>query len=638
MLRNYRPDTILMNNMDWRYSEFVRTNVRYGSQDCHYDKPTLQFYQNILLNGGICGRRAFFGRFILRAFGIPTMGHPTRGHGALCRWSGGPKHGSWTVNLGPGWGHGWTTKTYYNQDTDFLSSITARQYEEEYWNVKRAQWIGDLFGEKRIYGDSELQQQQEKDGGDDAAATNFWNKLSLKIQKTIIENNENNNKGEKKKEHDDETTATKVTTMMEKLLATPVKKESITYNDQDGCIVVPSSAYSSIQSKNDVLVMRSFDEEYGQQLYMAPFYPQGESIIRGGSYKNDETKCRTGARGRAAGMGKYPNFGFRVAVSIPTDEDVHNDDDGGTGTCRPESDGTWRLRCDDETTLELVYIKPGTFIMGGNKDKETKFECIELPEHTVQLTKGYYMGKYPVTQAQFKAVMGLNPSKSTIDPNCPVDDMAETDCRNFCDKLSEITGQDVRLPTEAEWEYACRGGTTSTYFWGEDPARLPEYAWCIHNSGKTSHPVGQLLPNPFGLYDMIGNVIERVADRYEGSYFAKCAEKGTVVDPTGANPGKASIVEYKIKVPKSCNYAITALVVTANEKQRLRVSTKLPTSSKIPEDDEGQIINLPFTLGLWQETEPVILHLEEGETTLRFWRDKPPQYGIAIKKFTIKPV
>ena len=100
MLRNYRPDHIYNSNEGWRYVSIVGSDVKYGSGNVKYDRPELQRYQNILMNGGVCGRRAFIGRFILRAFGIPTIARPSRGHGALAHWT--PK--GWVVNLGGGWG------------------------------------------------------------------------------------------------------------------------------------------------------------------------------------------------------------------------------------------------------------------------------------------------------------------------------------------------------------------------------------------------------------------------------------------------------------------------------------------------------------------------------------------------------
>jgi hypothetical protein len=147
MLRNYRPDIIFDADYAWRYVNAVRTDVKYGSSDQKYDRPSLQYYQNIIMNGGVCGRRAFFGRFILRAFGIPSTARPQQGHGALIHWT----PAGWVPCLGGGWGSGWTT-TRYNGDLDFLANAQARATGESFMQVKRAQWIGDVIGETRVFG------------------------------------------------------------------------------------------------------------------------------------------------------------------------------------------------------------------------------------------------------------------------------------------------------------------------------------------------------------------------------------------------------------------------------------------------------------------------------------------------------
>ncbi|MFO7821068.1 MAG: hypothetical protein R6V56_03285 [Lentisphaeria bacterium] len=168
MLRTYRPDHIMTDDYRWRYVALVRTEVRYGSQYNKYDKPELQFFQNILMNGGVCGRRAFIGRFILRAFGIPTTARPSPGHGALAHWT----PDGWVVCLGGGWGAG-STKTRYHDDLDFLATTQARE-SEKYVQVKRAQWIGDVLGEKRVFGFR-------------SGNPGFWYGVSLYRQRSIIE-------------------------------------------------------------------------------------------------------------------------------------------------------------------------------------------------------------------------------------------------------------------------------------------------------------------------------------------------------------------------------------------------------------------------------------------------------------------
>ncbi|NQU19684.1 MAG: SUMF1/EgtB/PvdO family nonheme iron enzyme, partial [Candidatus Nealsonbacteria bacterium] len=211
-------------------------------------------------------------------------------------------------------------------------------------------------------------------------------------------------------------------------------------------------------------------------------------------------------------------------------------------------------------------------------------------------------------------------------PDCPADNVGEPDALEFCAKLAEKTGHEVRLPTEAEWEYASRAGRDTKWFFGNDPSQLGDYAWFKDNADAKSHPVGRKKPNPWGLYDIYGNVCERISDKYSRSYYSISPK----VDPTGPSQGTNSRFEYKVTVPRSGKYSLTAQVVTANYNQRLNVSAN---------DAESEIaMEMPFTVGNWQDSEPVTLTLEEGENTLRFWRNQPPQYGMAIKDFTLTPV
>jgi len=167
MLRNYRPDHISTSDYRWRYVMAVKTDVRYGSQDNKYDKPELQFFQNILMNGGVCGRRAFFGRFILRAFGVPTTRRPQRGHAALAHWT----PDGWVVCLGAGWPWGWTD---YGEGLDFAFHTQAREDEDIFAQSLRAQWAGRTVGEKTAFGFH-------------AVPSGFWNGVALYRQKAIIE-------------------------------------------------------------------------------------------------------------------------------------------------------------------------------------------------------------------------------------------------------------------------------------------------------------------------------------------------------------------------------------------------------------------------------------------------------------------
>jgi formylglycine-generating enzyme required for sulfatase activity len=589
MLRNFRPDHIFTPNHGWRYSGLVGSDVRYGSGDVKFDRPELQRYQNILMNGGVCGRRAFIGRFILRAHGIPTIAKPSRGHGALARWT----PDGWVVNLGPNWGGGWTG-TRYKNDHDFVATTQARPHRDAFLKVKRAQWAGDVAGEPRIYGEH------------DEGRPGFWYGLSFRTQRAIIEEAGTKTLAALGTELGESNTPLSVA---QELLATEIKEEDkqITYG-ADGTISIPSAAFSKpAGGARDVLVMRSFAG--GQQIYLPRFVREGLTVLRGGTWKDGIDRCSPGARLLSGGYGRYDDWGLRAAVTPARDA--------------PPRELT--LDLGNGVKMELVYIKPGTFTMGGERTTDGRFECVEVPKHEVKLTKGFYLGKYEVTQAQYEAIMGDNPSGSNKGPDHPVGNVGEQEAREFCQKLAEKTGQEVRLPTEAEWEYAARAGKDTKWFFGDDPSALGDYAWFKDNSGGKSHPVGQKKPNPWGLYDIYGNICERISDTYAKDYYAQ----GPKIDPTGPSQGESSRFEYEITVPRAGNYALTAKVVTANYDQRLNVA--------VNDSASPTVITMPFTLGKWQDSQPVTVTLKEGANILRFWRDQPPQQGMAVKSFTLKP-
>jgi formylglycine-generating enzyme required for sulfatase activity len=189
----------------------------------------------------------------------------------------------------------------------------------------------------------------------------------------------------------------------------------------------------------------------------------------------------------------------------------------------------------------LVFILPGTFRMGSPTNEVDRFDN-EGPQTAVTISRGFWMGKYEVTQGEYLAVMGSNPSEFTGDPSRPVETVRWDDATNYCSHLTQqeraagriATNSLYRLPTEAEWEYACRGWTSTRFSYGDDPGytNLTNYAWYFDNSGRTTHSVGQKLANSWGLYDMHGNVWEWCQDWWSGSL-----PGGSAVDPQGPVTG-----------------------------------------------------------------------------------------------------
>lgn len=191
--------------------------------------------------------------------------------------------------------------------------------------------------------------------------------------------------------------------------------------------------------------------------------------------------------------------------------------------------------------IEFVLIPAGKFIMGSPPDEFDR-DSDEGPQHEVEITRPFYLGIYEVTQAQWWAVMGNNPSDfKNCGDDCPVDYVSWNDVQKFIRKLNSMEKTDkYRLPTEAEWEYACRAGTQSAYCFGNDINQLGEYAWVNKigelDSDRGTHPVGKKRPNAWGLYDMHGNVAEWCQDWY-GEYSPHLK-----IDPTGPSRGRERVV------------------------------------------------------------------------------------------------
>jgi len=184
----------------------------------------------------------------------------------------------------------------------------------------------------------------------------------------------------------------------------------------------------------------------------------------------------------------------------------------------------------------MVFIPPNSFLLG-SPTNEIGRAADEGPQTTVTLSHGFWMGKYEVTQGEYLALIGSNPSGFPGNLDRPVESVSWLDATNYCAMLTQQEeaagriphGSHFRLPTEAEWEYAARAGTSTRFSYGDDPAGtgLTNFAWYAAIGGATTHPVGQKAPNPWGLYDMAGNVLEWCLDWY-GPY-----PGGIEIDPQG---------------------------------------------------------------------------------------------------------
>ena len=193
------------------------------------------------------------------------------------------------------------------------------------------------------------------------------------------------------------------------------------------------------------------------------------------------------------------------------------------------SDNTISIPVKNGISIDMVRVEAGTFTMGATPEMKNP-EDDEKPTHRVTLTNDYYIGKYEVTQALWQAVMGSNPSYFKGN-NLPVEQVSWDDCQDFLSKLNRITGKTFRLPTEAEWEYAARGGNKSRGYQYSGSNNLSDVAWYEDNSGNKTHTVGTKQANELGIYDMSGNVWEWCQD-WLGKY-----NSSSQINPTGANSG-----------------------------------------------------------------------------------------------------
>ncbi len=244
-----------------------------------------------------------------------------------------------------------------------------------------------------------------------------------------------------------------------------------------------------------------------------------EVLDRMGVTKEQALAITTGGTGEAE-QGVFPPWRPSQTIS------------SGSGPV-PSLPSKLPLEITNSIGIEFVLIPVGEFMMGSPESKEPIGTNREKPAHQVTISQPFYLGKYEVTQAQWRMVMGENPSEFKGD-TLPVENVSWDEIQEFIKKLNKREGKEAcRLPTEAQWEYAARAGTTTRYSFGHDPEPLDDYAWYMGNAGDTTHPVGQKKPNAWGFYDMHGNVWEWVQDWYDVDYY----QNSPTVDPQGPDAG-----------------------------------------------------------------------------------------------------
>ena len=253
----------------------------------------------------------------------------------------------------------------------------------------------------------------------------------------------------------------------------------------------------------------------------------------------------TGARTRAAGLFEDEEPATKTKA------------EGATGAKAAAPRKGISLDLGDGVSMKLVLVPAGKFMMGSPKDEigDDEARQNEGPQHDVTISKPFFMGVTEVTQGQYEAVMGKSPSEYK-GANRPVEMVSWDEAAEFCAKLTEKVGREVRLATEAEWEYACRAGSTGRYCFGDDEKSLGDYAWVWANSGGYGagpHPVGSKKPNAWGLYDMHGNVYEWCSDWYRKTYY----KEAKPVDPQGPKSGEWRIARGGswISAEKQCRCA-----------------------------------------------------------------------------------
>ena len=232
-------------------------------------------------------------------------------------------------------------------------------------------------------------------------------------------------------------------------------------------------------------------------------------VKRGGDWYFSANKCRVSFRNSNSQHYQTSENGLRLVLDMPKETFSVNGVD-----------------------FDMIEVEGGTFTMGATEEQGSDVSDNEKPAHQVMLSP-YYIGKTEVTQELWEAVMGSNPSFFSGNKNRPVENVSWDDCQVFINKLNGLTGKSFRLPTEAEWEYAARGGKKSKGYKYSGSNTIDDVAWYDTNSAGTTHPVSSKAPNELGLYDMSGNVWEWCSDWYGKSYYEESPEP----NPTGPKVG-----------------------------------------------------------------------------------------------------
>ena len=564
VMRNYRPDHMRL-PYRWRYCRIVRSDVPYGSA-MSPARPDLNLsrIQNALLVGGVCGPRAFVGQISEYAFGMPARRAPSPGHGAMAHWT----PDGWTTVLGP---HFYFCKHINGMPPmEFLLHSQAQEDPEGFKQVLMCEWLGKALGEAApsSYGSS---------GG-------FWPLLGFYKKHAIVEDEKIKDIGTT----GEELAESDVSSEKEEIeqIEIPEKFRKITVAE-DGTITIPVAACKSPKNGEKILFMESVDggmqAHYGLIGQRPELLAYTVDIPRAGKYEFTANVCTVTVDRQAL---LRVNRRTLLDVDIPyTKADwmdtepveldlkegrnrigyTHYTPNKGVSikhfTLKPvkmvvttsglsvSSAGAGQNEIANTIGAKMALIGPGSFLMGS-----TTGPGDERPAHRVNLTKGFYMGVTEVTQEQWESVMPDNRSRYK-GADRPVTNVTLDDCIEFCKLLTQKEraegklpeGAEYRLPTEAEWEYACRAGSETKYGFGDSETELGDYAWYSENSVRTQ-PVGTKKPNAWGLFDMHGNVWEWCSD-WSGSYSA-----GETEDPTGAPAGEA----YNKRVFRGGSWGSTA--------------------------------------------------------------------------------